>query len=110
MQCPAVAAYHELLTDTVAADSHAELQRQTALHQLYFGTRPVCSVLRPRFLSPDQYRCLQRSVQALLPAFQKVYDTALADAGFRAQFGLRPEEEDLLSTDPGFADPSPTAR
>src|SRR5438105_2647909 len=110
MQCPAVAAYHELLTDTVAADSHAELQRQTALHQLYFGTRPVCSVLRPRFLTPAQLCCLQRAVQTLLPAFRKVYDAALADAGLRAQFGLTDVEQSLLAADPGFPDPSPTAR
>jgi hypothetical protein len=106
----AVAAYHDLLADSVGADSQAELDRQTALHQLYFGDRPVCSVLRPRFLSPDQYRFLRRRVQVLIPAFQKTYHAALADAEFRAQFGLRPGEERLLAADPGFADPSPTAR
>jgi hypothetical protein len=104
------ARYHDLLTDSVAAASQAELDRQTALHQLYFGTRPVCSVLRPRFLSPDQYRFLQQRVQVLMPAFQKAYHAAMADAEIRAQFGLRPEEEQLLAADPGFADPSPTAR
>jgi hypothetical protein len=106
----AVAAYHDLLTDAVAADSQAELDRQTALHQLYFGARPVCSVLRPRFLSADQYRFLRTRVDVLLPAFKKVYDAAFADAGFRSQFLLRPEEERLLAADPGIPDPSPTAR
>jgi hypothetical protein len=106
----AVAAYHDLLTDSVATASQAELDRQTALHQLYFGDRPVCSVLRPRFLSHDQHRFLQRRVQVLIPAFQKIYNAALADRGFRKQYGLRPEEEHLLAADPGFADPSPTAR
>jgi uncharacterized circularly permuted ATP-grasp superfamily protein len=106
----AVAAYHDLLTDSLAADSQAELERQTALHQLYFGTRPVCSVLRPRFLSAVQYRFLRRRVEALLPAFKKVYDAALADAEFRSQFLLRPDEEQLLAADPGIPDPSPTAR
>jgi hypothetical protein len=106
----AVAVYHDLLTDPVATASQAQLERQSALHQLYFGTRPVCSVLRPRFLTPDQYRFLRRRVGALLPAFRKVYDAALTDAGFRGQFGLRPEEEQILAADPGFPDPSPTAR
>lgn len=106
----AVAAYHDLLTDQLAADSQAELERQTALHQLYFGTRPVCSVLRPRFLSADQYRFLQTRVNALIPAFKKVYDAALADTDFRKQLLLRPEEDDLLAPDPGMSDPSPTAR
>jgi hypothetical protein len=106
----AVATYHDLLTDSVAADSQAELDRQTSLHQLYFGTRPVCSVLRPRFLSAVQYRFLQGRVGVLLPAFQKVYAAALADTKFRTQFGLRPEEERLLAAEPGFSNPSPTAR
>jgi hypothetical protein len=106
----AVAVYHDLLTDSVAADSQTELDRQTALHQLYFGTRPVCTVLRPRFLTRDQYRFLQQRVGVLIPAFQKAYSAAMADPDFRAQFGLRPEEESLLAADPGFADPSPTAR
>jgi hypothetical protein len=33
-------------------------------------TRPVCTVLRPRFLTPQQYRCLHDTVKVLLPAFQ----------------------------------------
>jgi hypothetical protein len=106
----AIAEYHDLLTDSVAADSQAEMDRQTALHQLYFGDRPVCSVLRPRCMTPNQYRFLQRRVAILLPAFQKIYTAAMADTGFRSQFGLRREEELLLAADPGFADPSPTAR
>ncbi len=110
MLADAIARYHDLLTDRVAADSQAELDRLTAHHGLYFGDRPVCSVLRPRFLTPGQYRFLQQAVRSLASAFHKAYDAALADAAFRAQFGLRDIEESLLAADPGFAEPSPTAR
>lgn len=106
----AIAEYHDLLTDSVAQSSQDELERQTRVQGLYFGERPVCSVLRPRFLTNEQYRFLKSRVQTLLPAFQKVYDAALASAEFRLQLMLRPEEEQLLEADPGFADPSPTAR
>ncbi|HEX4591867.1 MAG TPA: hypothetical protein VH120_18155 [Gemmataceae bacterium] len=106
----AVAIYHDLLTDSVAAASQAELERQSKLHQLYFGDRTVCSVLRPRFLTIEQYRFLRSRIAALMPAFQKAYAAALENSDFRSQFGLRPEEVQLLATDPGFADPSPTAR
>jgi hypothetical protein len=106
----AIADYHDLLSDSVAADSQAELDRQSALHQLYFGDRPVCSVLRPRFLSPGQYRFLHRPVRALMPAFQKIYAAAIADPAFRGQFGLRPEDERLFAADCASGDPSPTAR
>jgi hypothetical protein len=110
MPADAIAAYHDLLTGALAADTQAELVSQSRLHDMRFGERPVCSVLRPRFLSARQYRFLQSRVQALLPAFRKIYDAALADPGFRSQFRLRPEEETLLADDPGISDPSPTAR
>jgi uncharacterized circularly permuted ATP-grasp superfamily protein len=67
-------------------------------------------VLRPRFLSPDQYHLLNRAVATLLPAFQTIYDRALADSSFRAQFRMLEWEEELLGVDPGFPCPSPTSR
>jgi uncharacterized circularly permuted ATP-grasp superfamily protein len=106
----AIAAYHELLTADVAAETQVELEAQTEQHGMQFGSRPVCSVLRPRFLSERQYRFLRSRVKALMPAFRKAYRAALKDAQFREQLGLRPEEETLLAADPGFSDPSPTAR
>ena len=107
-----VLAYHELLaTDaTLAADSQAALDRGQEARSLVYGNRPVCSVLRPRFLSPTQYRFLHDRVKVLLPAFQTVYDRALADAGFRSQFRLRDWEENLLAIEPGYRDASPTSR
>src|SRR5262249_41765773 len=103
--------YHDLLQrDELAADSQAGLERLTQLRGLYFGERPVCSVLRPRFLTSSQFRLLQDRVKALLPAFAKIYKWAMADPAFRKQFGLLDWEEDWIKIDPGFDDPSPTAR
>ena len=88
MPSTAVAAYHDLLAAdaTLAADSQAALDRGQEARSLVYGNRPVCSVLRPRFLTPAQYRLLHDRVKVLLPAFQTVYDRAFADAGFRRQF------------------------
>jgi len=111
MSTPAVAAYHELLADAaLAADSQAALERGQEARSLVYGDRPVCSVLRPRFLSPAQYRLLHDRVKVLLPAFQTVYDRALTDAAFRRQFRLRDWEETLLGYEPGFSNPNPTSR
>ena len=108
----AIAFYHGLLAagGTLAADSHERLMHGQQTRELFFGTRPVCTVLRPRFLSPGQYRFLQERVRILLPAFQSVYQRALADAPFRAQFRMLDWEEQLLPIEPGFSDPSPTSR
>ncbi len=111
MLADAIARYHDLLgRGQLAADSQEQLERLTRLRQMYFGDRPVCTVLRPRFLTPAQYGFLRSRVKALLPAFAKIYRAALADSGFRRQFGLLDWEEELLAIDPGFDDPSPTAR
>jgi len=112
MTTDAIASYHELLTagSSLAADSQAALDKAQQLRGLQFGTRPVCTVLRPRFLSPHQYRLLHDTVRILLPAFQTVYDRALVDPAFRRQFRLRDWEEELLSIHPGYREPSPTSR
>ncbi len=106
----AIAAYHELLTEQLAADSWAQLEDQLHRRGLYFGERPLCTVLRPRFLTPEHYAALQRRVSVLLGAFDKAYRAALADPAVRAQFAPTEWEEELLRDDPGFRDPSPTGR
>src|SRR5436190_1747492 len=110
MLADAVAHYHDLLTDADVADSQAVLEALTRRHGLSFGERPVCTVLRPRFLTPGQWQFLRGRIRALVPAFRRAYDAALADPAFRAQFHLREIEERLIAADPGFPDPSPTAR
>ena len=106
----AIDAYHEVLTDDVAADSHAMLDAQTRKRDLFFGDRPLCTVLRPRFMTPAQYRLLQRRAAALMAAFGRAYAAALADPAVRAQFRLMPWEEEFVLDDPGFPWPSPVSR
>lgn len=109
MPSDAVAVYHDLLTDSVAADTQAELTEQTQRHGMHFGTRPVCSVLRPRFLTIRHYEALRSAVRAILPAFRVMYDLAREDCRFRSQFHLS-GDEDSLFCDTAEGDPSPTAR
>jgi uncharacterized circularly permuted ATP-grasp superfamily protein len=106
----AIGSYHDLLTDDLAGASQAWLDEQQRLRGLFFGDRPLCSVLRPRFMTPEQYRFLQSRVRILLQAFEKIYQAALADSDFRAQFGLLDWEEALIHYDPSFRAPSPTSR
>ena len=106
----AIQAYHDLLTDEVAAESQAQLDDQLRLRGLFFGQRAICTVLRPRFLTPVQYRFLQERSRLLLRAFAKAHQAAMADSGFRIQFGLSEWEEELIGHDPGFRAASPTSR
>ena len=107
----AVARYHDLLGDgALAADSQARLDDEHRRRGMFFGERALCTVLRPRFFTPDQYRSLRRRIETLLGAFDRAYRAAMDDTAFRAQFRLLDWEEELLSVDPGFAAPSPTSR
>ncbi len=92
----AIETYHDLLTDELASATQAQLDDQQFRRGLFFGQRPLCTVLRPRFITPEQYRFLQSRVRILLHAFDKAYYAAIADADFRAQFGLLDWEEKLV--------------
>jgi hypothetical protein len=102
--------YHSLLDPETARETHEQLTEQLQLRGLFFGERPLSTVLRPRFIHPSQYRALQVAIQAVMPAFKKTYEAALVDAKFRAQFRLSDWEEELIQFDPGFRAPSPTSR
>lgn len=106
----AIEHYHELLTDSLGAESQGHLDEQQRARGLFFGDRPLTTVLRPRFLTPQQYRFLQSRVRLLMHAFGRAYAAALADQTFRAQFGLTEWEERLIASDPGYPEPHPTAR
>ena len=106
----AIQTYHDLLTDDLAAASQEQLSDGLRRRGLYFGERPLSSVLRPRFMTPDMYRYLQQRARLVLSAFDKSYRAAMVDASMRAQFGLFDWEEEFLRYDPGFHEPCPTAR
>jgi hypothetical protein len=106
----AIRTYHDLLTDDLAAEAQAVLEEHQRRCGLAFGNRPLCTVLRPRFLTPEQYGFLRQRVGVLMSAFATAYRAALADAGFRRQFGLLEQEDALLRSDPGFSCPCPTSR
>jgi hypothetical protein len=106
----AIITYHDLLTDELAAESKGQLDEQMRIRGLFFGDRPLCTVLRPRFLTPEQYTYLQRQITPLLSAFRKISQAAVADQEFRRQFGLFDWEEKLIHIDPGYSNHTPLTR
>lgn len=106
----AIQTYHELLTPALARETQEQLDAQQRRQGLYFGSRPLCTVLRPRFLTYPQYRFLQTGIRPLLSAFDKAYRAAMEDASVRAQLGLTEWEEALIAVDPGYPYPTPVSR
>lgn len=102
--------YHSLLTDELGGESQRQLDDQLRERGLFFGDRALCSVLRPRFLSPSQYRFLQQRAAVVLSAFRKAYDAALERDDVLDQFRLADWERTLARVDAGFRDASPVSR
>ena len=88
--------YHSLLTDELAGETQYQLDAQLRSRGLFFGDRALCTVLRPRFLSPAQYRFLQVRGSLVLRAFRKAHHAALADPQILEQFGLLDWERTLV--------------
>ncbi len=106
----AIHTYHDLLTDQLAQDSQVQLDDQLRRKGLFFGERPLCTVLRPRFFTPRQYRFLRGRVKLILSAFDRSYRAAIADPRLLAQYKLEGWETELVKHDPGFRSPTPVSR
>lgn len=105
-----VETYHSLLTPEIAEASNNHLETILRKRGLVFGGRPLCTVLRPRLMSAEDYTSLQARIVPLLGAFHRIHDRAMADPAFRRHFGLLDWEERLLAADPGYSRATPTSR
>lgn len=105
----AIDAWHNALTPERAGESSAWLTEQLRRRGLFFGDRPLCTVLRPRFLSPAQYQLLQQRIAILLRAFDKALKAALKRPTLLDQFRLLDWERNLALVDPGIP-ASPVSR
>jgi hypothetical protein len=106
----AISKYHSLLDGPLAADAIEKLEAGTAKHNLTFGGRPICTVLRPMFIAAPQYDRIKRDSQLVLSAIQKLYRALMADRRLRASMDVTPAEERLIEIDPGFAAPDASGR
>jgi len=107
----AIDTWHGLLDDTgLAEESAARMEAEHRSRGMYFGERPLCSVLRPRFVTADQFRGVRRQIETVMGAFRRAHEAAMADPALLAQFHLLDWEVELIGADPGFASPSPTSR
>jgi hypothetical protein len=90
----AIDRYHSLLNDQLAADTSADLYARLRPQGLYFGDRPISTVIRPHFYLSEEWDYLKRET----------------DPNLRGQLDLEPYEENLFSLDIGGAVPWTTSR
>ncbi|MYJ78915.1 MAG: circularly permuted type 2 ATP-grasp protein [Caldilineaceae bacterium SB0670_bin_27] len=107
----AVSRYHDLLSRPgLANDSWDLLTARMAERNMVFGERPLCTVLRPLFYSPQEWVYLVNRTELILRLFDRLARLMLDDDKLRAQIHATPEEEHLLSIDHGYRTTIPTAR
>ena len=69
----AISFYNDLFGSEVAASTQAHLEAAMLSRHLNFGGRPLCTVLRPNFLTAEQYAYLSRECEVILSAFRESY-------------------------------------
>jgi hypothetical protein len=106
----AIKHYHSLLEGPLADDALEKLSSGTDRYNLTFGGRPICAVLRPMFIAASEYDYVKRDSTLTLSAIEKLYRALMADEKLRAEMGLAPEEEELITIDPGFNAPDASGR
>jgi hypothetical protein len=106
----AIARYHDGLTPELAEESERWLSARLADRQMMFGSRPLCTVVRPRFLTRQAYLQIQRAGAAIGRAFTRVHAAAMERPDVLAQFRLTDWERTLLADDDGLPVPSPLGR
>lgn len=107
----AINRYHDLAhTGTLAQDTWALLAPGMRARNLYFGERPLCTVLRPLFHTAADYAYLSERTTLMLGVFRKASEAALRDPKILAQLSLTPEETELISIPTGYQTNIPTAR
>lgn len=108
----AIGAYHTLLEEDtgLAAASAGMLAEEQPGACLTFGDRPLCTVLRPQFLAPSTYAKIREAVGLLTTAMFRLAERIPTDRELIDLLALTPVEQDLIATDPGFREVSPTTR
>lgn len=107
----AISRYHDLLSQPgLANDSWDLLTARMAERNMVFGERPLCTVLRPLFYSPQEWSYLVNRTELILRLFDRLARLMLDDDELRAQIHATPDEEHLLRIDHGYRTTIPTAR
>lgn len=99
----AIAHYHGLLDPPTARATAEQLAAAQREQGLYFGERPLVTVLRPRLLTAAQYDLLSAACRAVGAAMERLGAAMLTDPALRAGVALTPHEEALVQIDPGYA-------
>ncbi len=102
--------YHSLLHGALLEDAIDKLLAGTAKHNLTFGVRPICTVLRPMLIDEERYEYVRQDSLLVLSAIEKLGRALMADNRLRGELDLTSAEEQIISIEPGFSAPDASGR
>jgi len=100
----AIVRYHALLQSDPALAAASQEALDAGLHEknLFFGDRPLCSVLRPHMITTGQYARVRDACRLVIGATIKVGARLLADERLMEPLRLSPRERELVRVDVGY--------
>ena len=106
----AILAYHALLDDNTARETQLLLDEGQRREGLFFGTRPLTTVLRPHFLAPEHVTLLEQACRAVAVAARRAVTYALAEPHLVHRMAFTPGERALMELEPGYEEWSVNSR
>lgn len=110
MNSEAIKHYHSLLHGALLDDAIDRLLHGTAEHDLTFGVRPICTVLRPMLIDEERYEYIRSDSELVLSAIEKLGRALMADKQLRAALDLTAAEEQIIAIESGFSAPDASGR
>ena len=101
----AITHYHSLLDEAGARDTYAQLDAAIRARGMLVGKPPdrlICSVLRPRLLTQAQLATVEQAATLVGRAIRKVGAATLEQPALLKPYALTPQEQELLTIDPGY--------
>ena len=102
--------YHTLLSGRFLDEMRETLEVAAIDHRLNFGGRPVCTTLRPYFVTDEVYHRAMKSAELVLRALERIAPALAADEVLREYLRLTPLEEELISMSAGYDGPEASGR
>lgn len=106
----AISYYHSLLDQQTARETQELLSAAQRREGLFFGERPLSTVLRPRLITGPQYDQLRDVSELVARAARGVREYCMHNAVARELMAFTPAEWELLQIDPGYSEPSASSR
>lgn len=110
MLSDAIQYYHDLLTPSMAQEMDGIMRHRLKEETLYFGSRPLCVVLRPHFYTETNWNFVKLGLESVLKAFETLHHALLENDDLRKQLHLDPYEEELVHIDKQTVPPWTSSR